>query len=125
MLGAHDGKDRSGDVHWTEQGGLDLRPEVLRADLLEEPGVEVTGVVDHHVYSAESLDGCLDGVLRIGGIGDVELDGQQVIGCADGVSRGERGPRRARARAMSVPIPRPAPVMNQILLSAMLSLPFR
>ena len=29
-LGAHDRKDRAGDVERAEQGGLDLRPEVLR-----------------------------------------------------------------------------------------------
>ena len=45
-LGAHDRKCRAGDVDRAEQGGLDLRPEVLRADLLEEPGVEVARVVD-------------------------------------------------------------------------------
>ena len=28
-LGAHDREDRAGDVHRAEQGGLDLRPEVL------------------------------------------------------------------------------------------------
>ncbi len=48
-------------------------------DLLEEPGVEVAGVVDQHVEAAEPVDRRLDGRLGIGGVGDVELHGQQVI----------------------------------------------
>ena len=84
VLGAHDRKDRAGDVHRAEQGGLDLRPEVLRADLLEEPGVEVARVVDQHVDASEPFDGCLDGRLGVGGVGDVELDGQEVVVLAAG-----------------------------------------
>jgi hypothetical protein len=83
-LGAHDRKDRAGDVHRAEQGGLDLRTEALRADLLEKPGVEIAGIVDQHVDPPEPVDGCLDGRLRVGGIGDVELDGQEVIVLAQG-----------------------------------------
>ena len=49
------------------------------ADLLEEAGVEVAGVVDQHVDPAEPLDGGVDGGLRAGGVGDVERDGQQVV----------------------------------------------
>ena len=60
---AHDRKGGAGDVDRTEQGGLDLRPELLRAELLEEPGVEVAGVVDQHVDPAEPVDGRLDGGL--------------------------------------------------------------
>ncbi len=56
-LGAHDRKGRAGDVDRAEQGGLDLRPEVLGGDLLEEPGVEVARVVDQHVDAAEPVDG--------------------------------------------------------------------
>src|SRR5215217_5063839 len=47
----------AGDVQRAEQGGLDLRPEVLRGDLLEEPGVEVARVVDEDVDAPEPLDG--------------------------------------------------------------------
>jgi hypothetical protein len=67
-----------------EQGGLDLGPEVLGADLLEEPSVEVTGVVDQHIDAAEPLHGSLHGRLGVGGVGDVELDGQQVGVGAEG-----------------------------------------
>jgi hypothetical protein len=87
------------------RGGLELRPEVLRADLLEEPGVEVAGVVDQHVDAAEPVDGSLDGRLGVGRVGDIELDGQQVVvgaehgadplgaaaGGNDGVTGSERG----------------------------------
>jgi hypothetical protein len=78
-LGAQDRQDRAGDVHGAEQGGLDLGPDVLGADLLEEPGVEVAGVVDQHVDAAEPFDGGARGVLGVGGVGDVELDGQEVV----------------------------------------------
>jgi Kef-type K+ transport system membrane component KefB len=84
-LGAHDRQHGAGDVDGAEQGGLDLGPEVLGADLLEEPGVEVAGVVDQHVDAAEPFDGSRDGRLGVGGVGDVELDGQEVV------VRAERG----------------------------------
>jgi len=60
-MGAHDRQDGSGDVQRAEQGGLDLGPEVLRGDLLEEPGVEVTRVVDQDVDPLESLNRGLGG----------------------------------------------------------------
>ena len=103
-LGAHDGQHGAGDVHRAEQVGLDLCPEVLGGDLLEEPGVEVAGVVDEHVDAAEPLDGGLHGRLGVLGAGDVELDDEQVVGLADrlrprrrccGRSRRPRGRRRA------------------------------
>src|SRR4051794_38152775 len=59
-LGPHDRQHRAGDVHWAEQVGFDLRPYVCGAELLEEPGVEVAGVVDEHVHAAEPVDGRLD-----------------------------------------------------------------
>src|SRR5215218_9718492 len=73
-LGAQDRKDGAGDVHRAEQGGLDLGPEVLGADLLEEPGVEVAGVVDQHVDASEPFHASLHGRLGVGAVGDVELD---------------------------------------------------
>src|SRR5215211_7596241 len=73
-LGAHDRKYRAGDIHRAEQGSLDLPPEVLRADLLEEPGVEVARVVDENVDPAEALDGRLHRRLGVRGAGDVQLD---------------------------------------------------
>ena len=78
-LGAHDREHRAGDVHRAEQVGLDLRPDVLGAELLEEPGVEVAGVVDEHVDAAEPVDGRLDGRFGGGGVGDVERNGQEVL----------------------------------------------
>jgi hypothetical protein len=78
-LGAHHGEHGAGDVQRAEQGGLDLRPEVLRADLPEEPGVEVPGVVDQDVDPPEPFHGRPDGRLGAGGVGNVELDGQQVV----------------------------------------------
>ena len=83
-LGAHGGEHGAGDVHRAEQGGLDLRPDVCGAELLEEPGVEVAGVVDHHVDAAEPVEGRLDGGFGGGGVGDVERDGQQVLVLAQG-----------------------------------------
>ena len=54
------------------------------ADLLEEPGVEVAGVVDQHVDPPEPLHGRSGGRLGGGRVGDVELDGQQVLVLAQG-----------------------------------------
>src|SRR5436190_10007327 len=78
-LSAHDRKHRSRDVHRTEHGGLDLRPEVLRTDLLEESGVEVARVVDQNVDVSEPVHGSPDAYLRVRRIGGVELDGQDVL----------------------------------------------
>ena len=46
---------------------------------LEEPGVEVTGVVDEDVDTAEALNGGGHRGLRVRLPCDVELDDQQVI----------------------------------------------
>jgi hypothetical protein len=54
-LGTHHRQHRAGEVDGAEQGGLDLGPEVLGADLLEEPGVEVAGVVDQHIAALQAL----------------------------------------------------------------------
>ena len=103
-LGTHDGKHGAGDVHRAEQVGLDLCPEVLGGEFLEEPGVEVAGVVDEDVDAAEPLDGGGHGRLGVLGTGDVELDDEQFVGLAerpghgvgvaagrdDGVACGER-----------------------------------
>ena len=83
-LGAHHRQHRPGDVDRADQGGLDLGPEVPRGDLLEEPGVEVAGVVDQHVDGSEPFHGSRDGRLGVGGVGDVELDDQQVVVGAEG-----------------------------------------
>jgi len=64
---------------------FDLCPEVRRGDFLEEPGVEVAGVVHQDVDPAEPVHGCLDGGGRVGGVGDVELDREEVLVVADGL----------------------------------------
>ena len=46
-------------------------PEVLRAELFEEPGVEVARIVDQHVDPAEPLDCSLDGDVGSVGVGSV------------------------------------------------------
>jgi hypothetical protein len=83
-LGAHHRECRAGDVDRAEQGGLDLGPELLRAQLLEEAGVEVARVVDQRVDPAEPVDRSPHGRSRVGGIGDVQLDRQEVVMFPDG-----------------------------------------
>ena len=117
-LGAHDGQHGAGDVQRAEQVGLDLRPEVLRGDFLEEPGEEVAGVVDQHVDAAKPLDGGLHGGLGAGGVGDVELDDQQIVRLADGLARPARCCgrwRRPRSRRQAPPwrCLRPCPARRQ------------
>jgi hypothetical protein len=68
----------------TEQVRFDLSPEVVGADLFEESGDEVARVVDEDVNPAELVDRSLSGSLGIVGIGDVELDGEQVVVGSDG-----------------------------------------
>jgi hypothetical protein len=48
------GRAAAGDVARAEEGGLDLRPEFLSAELLKESGVKVAGVVDQHVEPADT-----------------------------------------------------------------------
>jgi len=87
-LSAHDRKHGAGYVERAEQRGLYLGPEVLRADLLEEPGIEVARVVDHHVDASEPFDGGLDGRLGVGGVSNVQLHGQQFVAPAHGRGNG-------------------------------------
>ena len=75
----HDQRYRTGDDDRAVQGGLNLRPELLRSELLLEPGVEVASVVDQNVDASEPLDGSLDGYVGVGRLGAVELDLQEVI----------------------------------------------
>jgi hypothetical protein len=81
--GAHHRQDSPGDIQRAEQGGLDLGPEVPRGDLLEEPRVEVTRVVDQDVDPPESLAGSLDGGAGASRICDVEDGDQQVLVSAE------------------------------------------
>ena len=60
-LGAQLREGGAGDVDRAEQGRLDLGAERLGRHLLEEPGLEVAGVVDQHVEPAEPLHGRGDG----------------------------------------------------------------
>src|SRR3954464_7608018 len=83
-LGTHDGQGDAGQVGRPEQGGLDLRPEVLRADLLEEPSLEATGVVDQYVDAPEPIDGGPHRPLSGRRIGDVERHRQEVVALAQG-----------------------------------------
>ena len=69
----------AGDIDRAEQGGLDLRPELLRAELLEEPGVEVARVVDQHIDPSEPVHGRLDGGRSARRVGDVESYDQQIV----------------------------------------------
>ena len=48
-------------------------------DLLEEPGVEVAGVVDQDVDTAKAVDGGVHRCLGLLGAGDVEFDDQQIV----------------------------------------------
>jgi hypothetical protein len=87
-LGAHNRQDSAGDIHRTEQEGLDLCPEVLWGDLLEEPGEEIPCVVDEHVDATESIHGGLYRSLRVLRVGDVQFDDEQVVSLADSLRHG-------------------------------------
>jgi hypothetical protein len=76
-------KGRAGDVDRTEQGGLDLRPELLRGKLLEEPGVEIASIVDQHINPAEPVHARLDSGLGPRGVGDVKSYHDEVVVCAE------------------------------------------
>jgi len=56
---------------------------LLGTELLEEAGVEITGIVDHDVDPAEFGDGVCDRGVCVLKAGDVELDSQQVLMAAD------------------------------------------
>src|SRR3712207_9523294 len=62
----------AGHVQRAEEVDLDLRPELLGADLFEEAGLEAGRVVDQHVDPAESLDRRRHRGLGVRGGGDVE-----------------------------------------------------
>src|SRR5215203_2478964 len=82
-LGAHHREGLAGHVDRAEQRGLDLGPELLRAQLLEEAGVEVACVVDQHIDPAEPVDRSRHGRLSVGRVGDVQLDRQEVATLSD------------------------------------------
>ncbi|HVK46168.1 MAG TPA: hypothetical protein VM429_14845 [Micropruina sp.] len=67
------------DVQRTEEVRLQLRPELGVTDLLEEPGVEVPGIIDQDVDPPEPRHGSIDRRLRGSRIGDIQRHGQQVV----------------------------------------------
>jgi hypothetical protein len=66
--------------------GLDLCPEIVGPDLLEESGVEVTRIVDQHIYAAEAVDRSLHRCLSVLRTSYVELNDQQIVRIADCLS---------------------------------------
>jgi hypothetical protein len=78
-LGAHDGENRSSDVHWAKHCGLDLRPELLGRNLLKESGIEITRVINKNVDPAEPLDGGANGFLSLTEICNVERNYEELI----------------------------------------------
>lgn len=78
-MGAHHRKDRASDVHWAEHRSLDLRAELLGRDLLEEPSVKITRVINENVDPAEPVDGGARGVLSVAAIRNVELDSEEFV----------------------------------------------
>lgn len=67
-LGAQDGQDGLCDGQRAEEVGLELVAYLLFGDLLDRAEQTVSGVVDHHIQSAE---------VRVGG-GDGRVDGVTV-----------------------------------------------
>jgi hypothetical protein len=54
---------RAVDVHRAGHGSLDLRPKILRRDLLEELGVKVAGIIVDDVDPAEPRDAAPTGTF--------------------------------------------------------------
>ncbi len=80
---AHHRQHGTGHVHGAEQQGLDLGANLIRAELLEEAGVEVSRVVHQHVDAAEPCDGGRSRGFRVIRASDVELYGQKLVVRAD------------------------------------------
>ena len=117
-------------VHGAKQQSLDLISHLLRAELFEESGVEVSGIVDEHIDSPEflyCLVHCAPSILKAG---DVELEREQVGVIANcsldlvwiAPGRDTQCPAASAALAMSTPSPRPAPVISQTCF-AVISIP--
>ena len=71
---------RLGDVDDAEEVGVDLGAEVVGVDVLDRGEVRVAGVVDDDVDAAEALAAGGDRGLRGGGVGDVEGEGEDLVG---------------------------------------------
>ena len=112
-LPAHDRQDGTSDVHRADERRCDLPVHLLGRELLEEAGVEAGGVVDERVDAAEAVRSRLDRRLGVLRVGDVEPDGEQAVGVADGagdgvgvaagghdvMAGGERGPGDVQAHS--------------------------
>jgi len=75
----HDRQHRLGHLQQAEYIGLELGADVFLARLLEEAEMAVARVVDQHIDPAEALGRRCNRGLRLLGLGDVEIDGQQPI----------------------------------------------
>src|SRR5205085_3897746 len=78
-VGTHDGKHGARHVERAEEVRLELGAEVRVRDLLERARDEVARVVDEHVDPAEPCNGCVNGSLSAGRVGDIELGDEQVV----------------------------------------------
>jgi hypothetical protein len=89
-LRAQDRQGRLRDPQRAEQVGLQLGPNLVLGQLLDEAEVPVAGVVDHDVESAEPVVRSLDGGEVGGAIGDVELQREEPVAVLGGqvVERG-------------------------------------
>ena len=82
-LPAHVRQHRAGDVEQAEHvGGIELLG-LLCARFLDRAQQAVAGIVDQHIDPAERLDGGADGLMCLGFLGDVQLDGQQAVVLAE------------------------------------------
>ena len=78
-LGTQLRQHRPRDIDRPEQGALDLRTERLRIQLLEEPRVETTGIVDQDVEVPEHVHRGAHRSLGGSRIGHIQSHCQQVI----------------------------------------------
>lgn len=70
-------------VHGPDEARPELGVDLLRAQFLEEAGMEARGVVHEHVDAPEPLDGGSHGRLRVAGAHDVEAHDQEPLGRAE------------------------------------------
>ena len=93
VLTAHDGKDRSSDVHRAEQIRCELLFDLFGRHLFEVALEGRAGVVDDHVDPTEPLHRSISCRLSFVDAGDVELDGEQAVGLSQNpfaISSGRR-----------------------------------
>ena len=78
---AHDRQNRPHDVRHAVEVGRELPLELCGAQLLEVAEQAVARVVDQDVDAAERLHRLVDRRLRLGFVGDVQLDEREVLAC--------------------------------------------